>query len=70
MRTKSTVFKNRCFRLPDIVINAMLKRSKEIPGCPRPKVGSENHFAVYAILKVLKDDFGENFKYLYPEYYQ
>lgn len=70
MKTKSTVFKNRCLRLPEIVVKKMMERSKEIKGCPRPNVGSENHFAVYAILKVLKEEFGDNYKYLYPEYYQ
>lgn len=70
MKTKSTVFKNRTLRLPQIVVDAMLKHSTKLPGCPRPKVGSENHFAVFAILEMLKNQFGENFKYLYPEYYQ
>jgi len=70
MKTKNTAFKNRSLRIPEIVKEKMMLHSKKIKGCPRPCEGSMNHFAIYAILKVLKEDFGENFKYLYPEYYQ
>jgi hypothetical protein len=70
MKTKSTQFKGRNLRLPEIVTDAMKKHSKELKGCPRPSVGSINHFAVFAILEMLKNQFGENFKYLYPEFYQ
>jgi hypothetical protein len=47
----------------------MLKCSVKIPGCPNPVEGSMNHFAIYAILKTLQNDFGVSFKYLYPEFY-
>lgn len=70
MEKKSTVFKVRSLRLPEIVIDKMMLHSKKIKGCPRPLVGSQNHFMVYAVLKVLLEEFGENFKYLYPEYYK
>jgi len=70
MKTKSTEFRVTTLRLPIIVTDSMKKSSKKIKGCPRPKIGSINHFMVYAVLKVLKEEHGENFKYLYPEYYQ
>jgi hypothetical protein len=66
---KTTIFKTTSVQLPEVVTKAMLKHSRVLNGCPRPIKGSMNHFAVYAILKTLKD-YGENFMYLYPEYYQ
>jgi len=69
-KTVSTAFKTTTFQFPKKVTDAMKKHSVKIKGCPRPTVGSINHFAVYAVLKVLIEDYNENFKYLYPEYYQ
>ena len=69
MKTKSTEFRVTTLRLPKIVTDKMKEHSKKINGCPRPVVGSINHFMVHAVLKVLKEN-GDNFKYLYPEYYQ
>lgn len=68
-KTESTVFKNRTFRFPEIIVEAMKKHSVEIHGCPRPEEGSMNHFGVVAVLEKL-EQYGENFRYLYPEYYQ
>jgi hypothetical protein len=68
-KTKSTIFKNRTFRFPEIIVDAMKKHSVKIPGCPRPEDGSMNHFGIVAVLEKL-ERCGESFRYLYPEYYQ
>lgn len=72
MATKSTVFKTTSLRLSEKVKDAMKKHSNSLPikKSVRGEKGSINHFMVYSVLKVLKDEFGENFRYLYPEYYQ
>lgn len=60
--------KKRTLQFSDAVEKEMLLHSKKIPGCKRPKKGSLNHFANWAILEGLKK-FGCDFKKLFPEYY-